>query len=165
MTIISQIARPLSWLAPFNARRTHASAAGSVKEVPATPALEEMTTGLVQWNGNRLTLPRNLDASCHQEVIAAAQHMVASGELEIVVDLCDVEQIELSGFFALHCLVLTMRGKTVPDPAQGWHALRTAVEQNLADGRCEHVQLINGSANVTAQLQANHLDRCLLIVP
>jgi len=164
MTIISQIARPLSWLAPFNARGTYASAAGFVKDVTATPALVEETTGVVQWDGNRLTLPRNLDASCYQEVIAAVQQIVASGELEIVVDLRDVEQIELSGFFTLHCIALTMRGKTLPDPAQGWHALRTAAEQNLAAGRCQHVQLINGSAHVTAQLQANHLDCCLLIL-
>jgi len=106
-----------------------------------------------------------LDASCYEEVVAAAQQILASGELEIVVDLRNVEQIELSGLFALHCIALTMRSMTLPDPVHGWHALRTAAEQNLAAGRCEHVQLINGSAQVIAKLQANALDHCLLIVP
>jgi len=165
MTVLSQIARPLSWLITFKAHGTHSNAAEFVKEVTAPPALVEATTGVVQWDGKRLTLPRNLDASCFQEVIAAAQQIVASGELEIVVDLRDVEQIELSGLFALHCIALTMRGKILPDATDGWHALRTAAEQNLAAGRCEHVQLINGSARITAQFKANHLDRCVLIVP
>jgi hypothetical protein len=91
--------------------------------------------------------------------------MMDGGALEIVADLRAVEQIEMSGLFALHCLALTLRGKRVPDPTEGWHALRTAAEENLAAGCCEQVRLINGSAQVIAKLQANHFDRCLLIVP
>jgi hypothetical protein len=165
MAILSQIARPLSWLTTFKARGTHADAIRSVKDVTAAPAISEATPGVVQWVGNHLTLPRELDASCYHDVIAAAQQIYTSGESEILVDLREVAQVELSGLFALHCLALTMRGQTLPDPTDGWHALRTAAEQNLAAGCCEQVKLINGSARVTAKLQANQLDRCLLIVP
>src|SRR5215216_5037226 len=128
MTILSQIARPLGWLAAVRARGTHSDATGFVKGATATPTCADATTAGVQWVGNHLTLPQDLDASCYQEVITATKQVYASGELEIVVDLRNVQQIELSGLFALHCIALIMRGKTVPDPAHGWHALRTAAE-------------------------------------
>lgn len=165
MTVLSQIARPSNWLAAFKARSTHAAAAENVKGVIATPTHAEATTEPVQWVGNHLTLPCDLDASCYQAVIAAAKQIYATSELEIVVDLRNVAHIESSGLFALHCIALTMRDETVPDPTHGWHALRTAVERNLAAGRCEQVKVINASAQITTKLQANHLDRCLLIVP
>ena len=53
----------------------------------------------------------------------------------------------------------------MPSRGLSWRALRRAAEENLAAGICEQVTLINAAAPITAKLRANHLDRCLQIVP
>lgn len=164
MTVLNHIARPLSWLNPLKQRRTQCDTAGTFSTVAANLATVEAPAGQLQWVDNRVMLPRCLDASCYQELLTVAQHVYTSGRADLVVDLRNVEQIELTGLFALHCVALTMRGNIVPDPEQGWHALRTVVEMNLAAGRCEQVKLVNGSPHVLVRLEANHLDRCLCIV-
>lgn len=164
MMTASQLTRPFRWLATFKVRGQD-DAAELAKGVTATHATAEVTTSAVQWVGNSLTLPRNVDASSYLEVIAAAKQMVGTGTSEVVVDMRYVEHIELSGLFALHCIALAMRGKPLPNPVDGWGALRSAVEQNRTAGRCEQVKLINSSAHITAKLQAHQLDCCMLIVP
>ena len=164
MTVLNQIVRPLSWLNSLKLRRTQSDTAGTVSAVAANLASVEASTGQLRWVNNRVMLPRRLDASCYQELLTVTHHLYSSGRTELVLDLRNVEQIELTGLFALHCIALAMRGNTVPAPEQGWHALRTVVEMNLAAGRCEQVKLVNGSAHIIARLEANHLDHCLCIV-
>jgi hypothetical protein len=164
VTVFDQIARPLSWLHARNSpSATDVRKAIAETAAPATIHHSALPAQQVQLIGKGIKLPRRLDASCYQEVLAAVQQVYPYSGPVLVLDLSDVEQLELTGIFALHCVGLMIRGETTPDPANGWKAMRAAVERNLAAGRQSNLKLVNPSARIEALLRANHFDRCLVI--
>ena len=164
MTGFEQITRPFSWLSIFNplasilARKaaTETSATVTVHSSP-TPALQ------LQLTDNGIKLPCKIDATCYQEMLALVQQICPANGSALVLDLSSVEQLELTGIFALHCIALLMRGEIIPDPEYGWSAMRTAAERNLAAGRQSNLTLLNPSIHIEAMLRANHFDRVLII--
>lgn len=163
MAVFNQIIRPLNWLHTLNLRRsTYAQTATPETVVNTASNVPVPSAQHVRWVGNVIRLPRRLDASCYQELLSVVQQLYPSGN-ELVLDVRDVERLDLSGIFALHCTVSILRGETPPEPEQGWRALRIVTEQNLAAGRQEKLKAINPSTRIDALMRANHLDRCLVI--
>jgi hypothetical protein len=159
-----EITRPFKWLNALNLRSlTWTRQRPAAIEASPVAHPQVMVAPSTLLAGQAIKLPRRLDASCYQEVIGAAQQLYSLHGPYVELDLSGVEQIELAGFFALHCVVLVTRGETPPDPEYGWHALREVCQKNLAAGRQEQLKAVNPSAKVEAQLRANQLDRCLVI--
>jgi hypothetical protein len=163
MAPLSQFISPLSWMtalhrygAPRTQRATAKTSTGAVLEeiVPLTQQ--------IQCHGNILKPPCRVDAFCYQELIAVAEQIYdISGE--VVLDLSDLEQIELSGIFALHCIVLISRGEKLPDAEHGWHAMRAAAMESLTAGNQKKLKVLNPRPQIEALLLANHFDCCLAI--
>ncbi len=169
MTVFDQITRPFSWLRTLNSR-TAIVVQKATEAIPTTATVEHATKPAqqVQLTENGIKLPCKMNAACYQEVLAVVLDVHATKKeetegQEFVLDLSDVEQLDLTGIFALHCIAMVMRGETIPDPANGWSTLRTAAERNLAAGRQENLKVSNPSAPIEALLRANHFDRVLII--
>jgi hypothetical protein len=169
VTVLDQITRPLSWLRIRNqhtatvAQKASTTIPTSIKGKHALRPAQP-----VQITKNSIKLPCRMNAACYQEVLAvvlevhSAKKHEAKGQ-ELVLDLSDVKQLDLTGIFALHCIVMMMRGETVSNPANGWSTLRTVAERNLAADRQENLKVYNPSAPIEALLRANYFDRVLII--
>jgi len=164
MIVFEQITRPFSWLSIFNPR-VSTIVRKTATETIAVAGVHPATTPAprLKLTDDGIKLPCTLDATCYQEMLALVQQIYPANGSALVLDLSSVEQLELTGIFALHCIALIMRGETIPDPEYGWSAMRTAAEQNLAAGRQNNLTLLNPSIRIEAMLRANHFDRVLII--
>ncbi len=161
LAAIRDITRPLSWFPPFAFRRQ-----GAAKPDFHASGTEERQ---VQVFDNVVKLPYRLDADWSPAVMAAVTRVAAQVHAQtyphLVLDLRSVDHLGTAGIFTLHAAVMAVRGQTPPELEDGWHAIRTAAEANLAAGREERLRAVNASPRVEAHLRANCLDRCLTLEP
>ena len=89
-----------------------------------------------------LSLAGQLDGQTYQELIKTAQETHASGAKKLLLDMSDLTYISSAGLVALHTIALMMRGEEVPDPEQGWAALKS-IDRSRASGLQKNVKLFN----------------------
>ena len=61
-----------------------------------------------------------MDASNYMDVIERAKEISAAGTRHLLLDLSGLSFMSSSGLVALHGTAMTMEGKELPDPEQGW---------------------------------------------
>ncbi|NOH00921.1 MAG: STAS domain-containing protein [Chloroflexi bacterium] len=89
-----------------------------------------------------------LDGQTYQELIRSAQEAYQNGAKNFLLDLSELNYISSAGLVALHTIALLMRGEEIPDPEQGWAALKS-VDRSRTSGLQKHVKLLNPAAQVT----------------
>lgn len=166
MAVIDQVTRPFSWLRGLKASAAQSAVrAVSLSDMSQTAAREHIAVSRVQIVGNCMKLPQRVDASCYEEVIAKARHLVTGSSSGLIIDLRDVERIDTAGYFALHCVAMIARGEPIPDAEQGWRALRTVGGRNRDTGTVAPVRLVNASPQVEILLRTKQFDQLLAIGP
>lgn len=89
-----------------------------------------------------LSCAGQLDGQSYQELIAKAQEVHKNGTKNILLDLGELTYISSAGLVSLHTIALMLRGEAVPDPEQGWAALKS-IDRSRASGLQKHVKLFN----------------------
>lgn len=84
----------------------------------------------------------HLDGQSYQELIAKAQELHKGGAKNILLDMSELTYISSAGLVSLHTIALLLRGEAVPDPEQGWAALKS-IDRSRSTGLQKHVKLLN----------------------
>ena len=89
-----------------------------------------------------MKLTGQLDGQSYQELIAKAQETHKGGAKNILLDMGELTYISSAGLVALHTIALLMRGDQLPDPEQGWAALKS-IDRSRSSGLQKGVKLFN----------------------
>ena len=109
-----------------------------------------------------LTLTETLDGSNYQAFIEAAKQAYDSGVRQLLIDLKEVKEIRLSGFFALQNVARLFSGRKLVDPTQGWQALRASTELRVEETPVP-VKLIDPQPEVEAHLRSADFEKVMPI--
>ncbi|MEW6401116.1 MAG: STAS domain-containing protein [Chloroflexota bacterium] len=92
-----------------------------------------------------------LDGQNFHELISRARELYQAGARDILLDLSDLTYLSSAGLVALHTLALLLRGEQLPDPEQGWAALKS-MDRSRMNGPQEHIKLLNPRPEVQSVL-------------
>jgi anti-anti-sigma regulatory factor len=99
-----------------------------------------------------LKVDGQLDGQNYQQLIAKTRELYGAGTRDMLVDLSDLTYISSAGLVALHASALTLRGEALPDPEQGWAAVKSADRSRQA-GLQQHIKLLNPRPEVSSVLE------------
>jgi anti-anti-sigma factor len=94
----------------------------------------------------------HLDGQTYQELIMKANEIVEAGAKNILLDLSDLTYISSAGLVSLHTIALMTRGEKLPDPEQGWSALKS-MDRTRDGGLHKNLKLLNLRPEVTKVLE------------
>lgn len=94
----------------------------------------------------------HLDGQTYQSLIAEARKVVEAGTLNILLDLSDLTYISSAGLVSLHTIALMTRGEALPDPEQGWSALKS-MDRTRDGGLQKNLKLLNPRPEITSVLE------------
>jgi len=97
-------------------------------------------------------LEGQLDGQNFQDLIGKAREIYDAGVRDVVLDLDALTYISSAGLVALHTIALLFRGQAMPDPEQGWAALKS-MDRSRNGGFQEHVKLVNPRPEVKSVLE------------
>ena len=92
-----------------------------------------------------------LDGQTYESLIAKAREVVEGGTRNILLDLSDLTYISSAGLVSLHTIALMTRGEELPDPEQGWSALKS-MDRSRDGGMQKNLKLLNPRPEVTSVL-------------
>ena len=92
-----------------------------------------------------------LDGQTYESLIAKAREVVEGGTRNILLDLSDLSYISSAGLVSLHTIALMTRGEELPDPEQGWSALKS-MDRSRDGGMQKNLKLLNPRPEVTSVL-------------
>jgi anti-anti-sigma regulatory factor len=98
-----------------------------------------------------LKLAGQLDGQTYQDLIMKAQEVFTSGAKNIILDMSDLTYISSAGLVSLHTIALLLRGEVLPDPEQGWAALKS-IDRSRDDGLQKNIKLLNPRPEVISVL-------------
>ena len=93
-----------------------------------------------------------LDGQSYQQLIARAKELFETGARDLLLDLGGLTYISSAGIVALHTIALLLRGEALPDPEQGWSAVKS-VERTREAGIQKHVKLLDVRPEVNSVLE------------
>jgi anti-anti-sigma factor len=93
-----------------------------------------------------------LDGQTYQDLIMKANEIVGAGVKNILLDLSDLTYISSAGLVSLHTISLMTRGEKLPDPEQGWSALKS-MDRVRDGGLQKNLKLLNPRPEVTKVLE------------
>ncbi len=96
-------------------------------------------------------LKGQLDSQTYQQLIDKARDEVNMGASHILLDLGDLSYISSAGLVSLHTVALLLRGESLPDPEQGWSALKS-MDRTRDGGMQENLKLLNPRPEVISVL-------------
>jgi hypothetical protein len=96
-------------------------------------------------------LDGQLDGQTYPELIGRAREVFEAGARDILLDLEKVSYISSAGLVALHTVALLLRGESLPDPEQGWAALKS-MDRSRDGGPQQHLKLLNLRSEVVSVL-------------
>lgn len=99
-----------------------------------------------------MRLEGQLDGQNFQELIDKARDVYDTGARDFLLDMDALTYISSAGLVALHTIALMLRGETVPDPQQGWAALKS-MDRSRDGGMQEHVKILNPHPEVKSVLE------------
>lgn len=94
----------------------------------------------------------HLDGQTYQDLIAEARKVVEGGIKNILLDLSDLTYISSAGLVSLHSIALMTRGEELPNPDQGWSALKS-MDRTRDGGLQKNLKLLNPRAEITSVLE------------
>ncbi len=98
-----------------------------------------------------LAVAGRLDGQNYQELIGKAKELYEAGTRNVLLDLSGLTYISSAGIVALHTMALMLRGESVPDPEQGWNAVKSA-DRTRESGVQRHLKLLNPRPEITSVL-------------
>lgn len=104
-----------------------------------------------------LRLSGDVDGSNFQTVIQKAVELNRQGARDLVIDLAEVRYTSSAGLVALHNIARLFNGLEMPDPENGWRAIRMVGEAREA-GIQTHVKLLSPQPRVAAVLEQTGLN-------
>lgn len=110
-----------------------------------------MQINVSQEQGNApvsvISVAGQLDGQTYQQLIDFARDVKKGGATNLLLDLSELTYISSAGLVALHSIALLMRGEELPDPEQGWNALKS-VDRSRTSGLQKHVKLLSPTPQV-----------------
>ena len=97
-------------------------------------------------------LEGQLDGQNFEELIRKAREVHNAGARAILLDMDALTYISSAGVVALHTIALMLRGESVPDPQQGWAALKS-MDRTRDGGLQENIKLLNPRPEVKSVLE------------
>jgi anti-anti-sigma regulatory factor len=104
-----------------------------------------------------LRLSGDVDGSNFQAVIQKAVELNRQGARDLVIDLAEVRYTSSAGLVALHNIAPLFNSMEMPDPEDGWRAIRMVGKAREA-GIQTHVKLLNPQPRVAAVLEQTGLN-------
>ncbi len=92
-----------------------------------------------------------LDGQSYESLIAKAREVVEGGTRNILLDFGDLTYISSAGLVSLHTIALLTRGEDLPDPQQGWSALKS-MDRSRDGGLQKNLKLLNPRPEVLSVL-------------
>ena len=99
-----------------------------------------------------MRLEGQLDGQNFQELIEKARQAYDAGARNFLLDMDALTYISSAGLVALHTIALMLRGEFVPDPQQGWAALK-AMDRSRDGGIQQHIKLLNPRSEIKGVLE------------
>ena len=99
---------------------------------------------VIQLNGQ-------LDGQTYQNLITKALEVSKEGAKNVILDMTDLTYISSAGLVSLHTIALMLKGEAMPDPEEGWAALKSMGNVNDA-GIQKHVKLLNPRPEIVSVL-------------
>lgn len=112
----------------------------------------QITVSQEQGNIAVLQIAGQLDGQSYQGLIAKAQEMTASGAKNLILDMSELTYISSAGLVSLHMIAMLLRGESLPDPEQGWSALKS-MDRTRDGGVQKNVKLLNPAPQVVSVLE------------
>lgn len=85
-------------------------------------------------------LDGKLDSNSFQRLIDEAKKAYDGGARDLVLDMTKLTYISSAGIVSLHSVAKLFRGEAMPDPEQGWGAIRSA-DKDRDSGAQQHVKM------------------------
>lgn len=104
-----------------------------------------------------LRLSGDVDGSNFQSVIEKARELHQAGARHLVIDLAGVAYTSSAGLVALHSIARLFNSQEMPDPEDGWRAIRM-VGQARDAGTQTAVKLLSPQPRVAAILEQTGLN-------
>jgi len=98
-----------------------------------------------------LSLVGQLDGQSFQSLIDKARDEYQAGAKNILLDMSELTYISSAGLVALHTVALLLRGEELPDPEQGWSALKS-MDKTRDGGLQKNLKLLNPRPEVLSVL-------------
>jgi anti-anti-sigma factor len=98
-----------------------------------------------------LQISGHLDGQTYQDLIAKAREAFEAGAQHILLDLSELTYISSAGLVSLHTIALMTRGENLPDPEQGWSALKS-MDRSRDGGLQKNLKLLNPRPEVSSVL-------------
>lgn len=92
-----------------------------------------------------------LDGQSYESLIAKAREVVEGGTRNILLDFGELTYISSAGLVSLHTIALLTRGEDLPDPQQGWSALKS-MDRSRDGGLQKNLKLLNPRPEVLSVL-------------
>ena len=93
----------------------------------------------------------HLDGQTYQDFIDRAREAFEAGAHHILLDLSELTYISSAGLVSLHTIALMTRGEDLPDPEQGWSALKS-MDRSRDGGLQKNLKLLNPRPEITSVL-------------
>jgi anti-anti-sigma regulatory factor len=93
----------------------------------------------------------HLDGQTYQDLIDKAREAFEAGAHHILLDLSELTYISSAGLVSLHTIALMTRGEDLPDPEQGWSALKS-MDRSRDGGLQKNLKLLNPRPEITSVL-------------
>jgi anti-anti-sigma regulatory factor len=98
-----------------------------------------------------LKLAGQLDGQSYQSLIMKAQEVYKGGAVNILLDMGELTYISSAGLVSLHTIALLLRGEALPDPEQGWTALKS-MDRSREHGMQKNIKLLNPRPEIVSVL-------------
>ena len=113
-------------------------------EIKVSQEQGRVTVAVIQLAGH-------LDGQTYQDLIAKAREAFEAGAQHILLDLSELTYISSAGLVSLHTIALMTRGENLPDPEQGWSALKS-MDRSRDGGLQKNLKLLNPRPEITSVL-------------
>lgn len=113
-------------------------------EIKVSQEQGRVTIAVIQLSGH-------LDGQTYQDLIAKAREAFEAGAQHILLDLSELTYISSAGLVSLHTIALMTRGENLPDPEQGWSALKS-MDRSRDGGLQKNIKLLNPRPEITSVL-------------
>lgn len=92
-----------------------------------------------------------LDGQTYEALITKARDIIDGGTRNILLDLSDLTYISSAGLVSFHTIALMTRGEELPDPEQGWSAIKS-MDRTRSSGLQKNLKLLNPRPEVVSVL-------------
>lgn len=105
-----------------------------------------------------MELVGEMDATNYMDVIERAKEISTAGTRHLLLDLSGLSFMSSSGLVALHGTAMTMEGKELPDPEQGWATFHS-IGKDMDRESVKNCKILNPQPSVMRSLEITGFDK------